>query len=99
MNKFQRSWLLLKSSFAIIFQNNQLLVFPILIFSCTVIIIGSFLLPPVLRPTGHSYGSAAHWQAISHSLFANSPDANGQRAGFTPGAMAYFAFLYFLAMF
>ena len=43
--------------------------------------------------------AAAHWQAISHSLFANSPDANGQRAGFTPGAMAYFAFLYFLAMF
>src|SRR5436190_6575013 len=101
MNKLQRSWLLLKSSLSIISQNKQLLVFPIVIFVCTVAIIGFFLLPPVLRPTGHSYASAAHWQAISHSLFTSSPNgaANGERVGFTPAAMAYFAFLYFVAMF
>src|SRR5206468_6120983 len=63
--------------------------------------IGFFLLPPVLRPTGHSYASAAHWQAISHSLFTSSPNgaANGERVGFTPAAMAYLAFLYFVSMF
>src|SRR5438552_3489813 len=101
MNKLQRSWLLLKSSLSIIFRNKQLLVFPIMIFACTVMIVGFFLLPPVLRPTGHSYASAAHWQAISHSLFTSSSNAgvNGERVRFTPVAMAYLAFLYFLSMF
>src|SRR5207245_11756083 len=101
MNKFQRSWLLLKSSLSIISQHQQLLAFPVLIFACTVAIVGFFLLPPVLRPTGHSYASAAHWQAISHSLFTSSPNgaANGERVGFTPAAMVYLAFLYFVSMF
>jgi hypothetical protein len=61
-----------------------------------------FLAPVVLRPTGYSYASAQHWQAISHSLFTQSPDAaagNGSRIGLTPGAMVYLAFLYFVSMF
>ena len=97
MSKFQRSWLLLKSSLSVIAANKQLLVFPIVIFTCTVTIITFFLAPPLLRPTGYSYLSAEHWQAISHSLFTdNGP--NGQ-AGFTPAAAVYMGFLYFLAMF
>src|SRR2546421_67864 len=92
MNKFQRSWFLLKSSLSIIGRNKELLVFPIVIFTCTVLIILFFLAPPVLRPTGYSYTSAAHWQAISHSLFTQGPNAAGNHDGhisFTPGALVY----------
>src|SRR5215510_2259492 len=96
MNKFQRSWLLLKSSLSVIGSNRQLLVFPVVIFTCTVTIIAFFLAPPLLRPTGHPYFSAEHWQTISHSLFAKG--ANGE-AQFTPAALVYSGFLYFLAMF
>ena len=97
MSKFQRSWLLLKSSLSVIGANKQLLVFPIVVFACTVTIITFFLAPPLLRPTGHPYLSAEHWQAISHSLFTDK-GPNGQ-ADFTPAALVYLGFLYFLAMF
>jgi len=66
MGKFQRSWLLLKSSLLIIARNKQLLAFPVLIFSLTVIIVLFFLAPAVFRPTGYSYsrGSSA-WPGAS----------------------------------
>jgi len=102
IGKFQRSWLLLKSSLSIIASNKQLLVFPIVIFSLTVVIVLFFLAPAVLRPTGYSYTQPEHWQAISHSLFTRSEDAAGQHTseyGFTPAAVAYLALLYFVAMF
>src|SRR6266550_5736106 len=102
MNKLQRSWLLMKSSLSVIGRNKQLLIFPMVIFACTAVIVLFFLAPPVLRPTGYSYTSAAHWQAISHSLFTQSSDAtgtNGNHVAFTPAALAYLTFLYFLSMF
>ena len=99
MNKLQRSWLLLKSSLSIIGRNKQLLVFPVIIFTCTVAIVIFFLAPPVLRPTGYSYTSAQHWQAIYHSLFTDSNTGGREHVAFTPGALAYLAFLYFVAMF
>ena len=102
MGKFQRSWLLLRSSLSIIARNKQLLIFPIAIFSLTVVIVLFFLAPAVLRPTGYSYTQAEHWQAISHSLFTRSEDAAGQHGsqfGFTPAAIAYLALLYFVSMF
>ena len=100
MNRFQRSWLLFKSSLAIIARNPKLLMFPIVIFICTSVILFFFLAPPLLRPTGHSYLSAEHWQTISHSLFTSSdaPGGQGASAGFTRGALAYGVFLYFVAM-
>ena len=102
MSRFQRSWQLFKSSLFIIARNKRLLVFPIIIFFLTMMIILFFLAPVVLRPTGYSYASAQHWQAIGHSLFTQSPDAaagNNSRVGLTPGAMVYLAFLYFVSMF
>jgi hypothetical protein len=102
MSRFQRSWRLFKSSLFIIARNKQLLVFPIIIFFLTMMIILFFLAPAVLRPTGYSYASAQHWTAIGHSLFTQSPDAatgNNSRVGLTPGAMVYLAFLYFVSMF
>src|SRR5258705_12922208 len=103
MNKLKRSWMLLKSSLSIIARNKQLLVFPIVIFICTLTIILFFLAPPVLRPTGHPYTSAEHWQAISHSLFTQSPDivaGGGNKAlVVSPGALALLVFLFFFLMF
>ncbi len=100
MNKFQRSWLLLKSSLSVIARNKELLVFPIVTFFCTVVIALFFLAPPLLRPTGYSYVSGAHWQAISHSLFTSSSGGHHpDQVTLTPGAMAYGVFLYFGAMF
>jgi hypothetical protein len=101
MDKLQRSWVLLKSSLAIIGRNKQLLVFPITIFVCTIVIMLFFLAPPVLRPTGHSYLSVEHWQIINHSLFQKGIDGAGghSQITFTPAAMAYLAFLYFVSMF
>src|SRR5437016_1932260 len=102
MNKFQRSWILLKSSLSIIGRNKELLVFPIVIFICTAAIALFFLAPPLLRPTGYSYASAQHWRAISHSIFQHSAEASGQSGGqtvLTRGAMYYLVFLYFLSMF
>jgi hypothetical protein len=104
MGKFQRSWLLLKSSLSIIARNKQLLAFPVLIFSLTVIIVLFFLAPAVFRPTGYSYTQPEHWQAISHSLFTHSEDVAGpgqhrSQTGFTPAAVAYLALLYLVSMF
>ncbi len=99
MNKFQRSWFLLKSSLSIIGRNKQLLVFPLITFICTVAIVGFFLAPPILRPTGHPYTSSAHWQAIYHSLFTDSAGAGRGQSPFTTGALVYLGFLYFVAMF
>ena len=101
MSRFQRSWQLFKSSLFIIARNKQLLVFPIIIFFLTMMIFLFFLAPVVLRPTGYSYASAQHWQAIGHSLFTQAPDAagNNSRGSLTPGAMVYLAFLYFVSMF
>ena len=101
MGKLQRSWCLFKSSLSIIARNKQLLVFPIVIFSLTVVIALFFLAPAALRPTGFSYTQAEHWQAIGNSLVTKTDGTGPGRgtAGFTPGALAYLAFLYFVSMF
>src|ERR1041385_3478831 len=99
MNKFQRSWLLLKSSLSIIARNKQLLVFPIVIFVCTTAIVAFFLLPPILRPTGYSYTSAEHWKAISNSLFTETGGGGRTHFTLTPAAMIYSGLVYFVAMF
>src|ERR1043165_5994887 len=99
MNRFQRSWLLLKSSLAVISRNKQLLVFPAVIFVCTTAIVLFFLAPPILRPTSHSYTSAEHWKAIGHSLFTERHDGGQGHFVLTRGAMFYVGLVYFIAMF
>jgi len=99
MNAFERSWSLLKSSLSIIARNKQLLVFPFVTFVCTAAILFFFLGPPLFRPTGYSYVSAQHWQAIGHSLFEKAPSGNGGQLVLTPGATIYLAFMYLISMF
>src|SRR4051794_16988908 len=101
MNRFQRSWLLVRSSLLVIGENKKLIVFPAAIFICTVMFVLFFVAPPVLRPTGHSYMSAEHWKAVRHSLFQNTAPAagNNSQVVLTRGASVYVVFLYFVAMF
>ncbi len=101
-SRFQRSWMLFKSSVRVIQENRKLLVFPIVIAVCTLVITLFFVAPAVLRPTGHGYAEAAHWQSIGDSLFTpGAPAEDGQPSnpGLTPAAMGYLALLYFVSMF
>jgi hypothetical protein len=101
IGKFQRSWQLFKSSLAIMASNKRLLAFPVVVFFFTILILLFFLAPVVLRPTGFSYASAQHWQAVSHSLFSETTDAHGRvvQSSLTPGAIIYLAVMYFVSMF
>jgi len=103
MNKLERSWLLLKSSLQVIFRNKVLLVFPVLIFTLTLLIALFFLVPFVLRPTGFAYTQAGHWVTISESLFHSQTITRNHQTvhveGLTPLAIACLCVMYFVTMF
>jgi hypothetical protein len=115
MNKFQRSWQLFKSSLTVMRRDKQLLLFPILTTACTMLAALLFLFPVAFQPTGHSYASAEHWQAVGNSMFSasNAEDPGpgkvevsynrqGRQYGIKqvrPLAAAYFLVVYFVSMF
>ncbi|HXF11182.1 MAG TPA: DUF6159 family protein [Desulfuromonadaceae bacterium] len=100
MNKFMRSWQLFKSSLSIMNRDKQLLLFPIVTFICSILIVLFFLVPVTLRPTGYAYTSAQHWHVIGHSLFVPTTDFNGRaKETLSPMAMGYLAIMYFISMF
>src|SRR5437764_1452590 len=102
MSKFQRSWLLFKSSISIITHNKQLLFFPIIIVLASTVIMLFFIAPALLRPTGFSYGSIEHWKAVGSMFFTVSPGSHGPETVhivYSPTADAYLGFLYFVSMF
>ncbi|HEU5396833.1 MAG TPA: DUF6159 family protein [Verrucomicrobiae bacterium] len=101
MNRFTRSWLLFKTSLAIMAGNKKLVAFPIVTFFLTILIVLFFLAPVALRPTGDSYGSSQHWRTITQSLFVQTTDANGHvtHSGLSPVAVFYLAVMYFVSMF
>jgi hypothetical protein len=109
MNKFQRSWLLFKSSLTVMMQNKTLLVFPIVSFVCTVLIVLFFLMPVAFQPTGHSITTAQHWERVYHSAVQSTGNSVADEdTGLTspkeelrlqPKAWAYLVALYFVCMF
>ena len=101
MSKFQRSWLLFKSSLLVIARSKQLLVFPIVIFALTIVIALFFIAPVVLQPTGHGYAQAEHWKAVGQRIFSESTvaETGATETSLSKGAMIYAAFLYFVSMF
>ncbi len=101
MGKFERSWLLFKSSISVIARNKQLLLFPVVISVLSVVIMLFFVAPAALWPTGHSYASLEHWQTIGSTFFSvsNGIGTHGSRITYSPAALAYLAFLYFVSMF
>lgn len=99
MNRFQRSWLLFRSSLMVIVRNKELLIFPIFISLASAVILLFFFAPAVLWPTGHSYFSAEHWQALGHKFFTKTGTAGRTQFTYSPVAIAYLVFLYFVSMF
>ena len=99
MNRFQRSWLLFRSSLMVIVRNKELLIFPIFISLASAVILLFFFAPAVLWPTGHSYLSADHWQALGHKFFTKTGTAGREQFTYSPVAIAYLVFLYFVSMF
>jgi len=99
MNRFERSWLLFRSSLLVIVRNKELLIFPIFITAATTVILLFFLAPAVLLPTGHSYLSAEHWQALGTKYFHHTSGAGSGQLTYSPLAIAYLVFLYFVSMF
>ena len=69
MSRFKRSWLLLKISLRVIFQNKKLLIFPVIISVLTLGILLFFLAPVALRPTGYAYTESKHWEKVGSGLF------------------------------
>jgi hypothetical protein len=98
MNRFERSWMLFKSSLMVIVRNKELLIFPIFISAATAVILLFFLAPAALWPTGHSYFSWEHWQSLGHTFFTKSGSGPNQ-ISFSPAAVAYLVFLYLVSMF
>ncbi len=97
MNRFERSWLLFKSSLAVIFRNKELLVFPIFISIASFFILLFFLAPIAFWPTAHPFTTAEHWREIGNTFFHSS--GNGGKVSYSPVAIAYGAVFYLVSMF
>ena len=101
MGKFQRSWMLFRTSLSVIFNHKQLIVFPIVISALMVVIVLFFMAPVALMPTGHSVLTVEHWQAVGHALFVENGinDSGRPAVRLSSGAMVYLVFLYMVSMF
>ena len=111
MNKIKRSGKLLKAAFAVLFREKKLLLFPIIATGLALVVAMFFILPIVLYPTGHSYLSVQHWQALADEFLLGSgavPTAQLMLVTKTgaifffanhPWAAPFFAAAYFVSMF
>ncbi len=61
-------------------QHKKLLLFPLVISVATVGILGFFLVPVVLQPTGYSYTDAAHWKAVAASVLTQESMADLEKS-------------------
>lgn len=68
MDRFRRSWELARTSFYVMMRNKTLLLFPILITVLTIFMVILFMMPVAFQPTGHSYFSPQHWEAVGKSV-------------------------------
>jgi hypothetical protein len=107
MEKLKRSWLLFKTSVHVIAHNKTLLVFPILSFCLTALIILFFLTPVAFIKTGFRYDQFEHWKAVGQTFFTTTHEVvnqvgNTHSSGelrFKPIGMILAAALYLLCMF
>src|SRR5262245_37977786 len=103
MSKFQRSWLLFKSSVFVIARNKKLLHVPILTAVLTFSILLFLLTPDALQKTGYGYSQDQHWKAVGQTIFTETSTAgkNGtsERLQLRPRGVVYAVIMYFLSMF
>jgi hypothetical protein len=83
----------------VILRNKELLIFPIFITAATGVILLFFLAPAVLLPTGHSYLSVEHWQTLGEKYFHRTSGVGAHQLSYSPLAIGYLVFLYFVSMF
>jgi hypothetical protein len=105
MNKIKRSGRLLKASFAVLLRERKLLLFPCIATGLAAVVALFFIAPIVLQPTGYSYSSAKHWEALLDSLPFKQMQFGNVKIG-TPAAATphywltpFFAVAYFTSMF
>lgn len=98
--KLARSWSIFTSSLQVVGQHKKLLLFPLISFACSVIILLFFVAPTLLYPSGHSWHEAAHWQAVG-SLFGTLPDSGVDARSVHLTGLAYgvIAAIYLVSMF
>ncbi len=110
MNKIKRSSRLLKASFAVLFREKKLLLFPFITIALAIIIALFYIAPIALYPTGHSYFSTAHWSTLGEMLVQPAKHTSGQsvKIGETGMMVAlsshwwatpFFTLVYFTSMF
>lgn len=75
MNKIKRSGRLLKASFAVLFREKKLLLFPFIATALAAVVALFFIAPIVFYPTGHPAFSAAHWSALADKVSAFLPSS------------------------
>jgi hypothetical protein len=98
--KFSRSWRLFVDSCQIIGRQPKLLLFPLVTFFCTILIVLFFLAPAALLPTGHAWGHGEHWKAALQRLVEFGPADGATRHGSLTGfGFAYVVVLYLTSMF
>ena len=97
MNRFQRSWELLKCSVSVVGRNRKLLLFPILVTFLMGIISLLVIAPIALWHTGYGYMEAAHWQTVAHRWAAW--DAGGKNLSVNPSGYALLAGIYLVSTF
>ena len=105
MNKFKRSWLLFKTSIAVIQQNKRLLVFPILTLGFTFLILLFFITPVVFQPTGYHVNQPEHWKAVGGMFFVEQTtatpgggEASSTTVSLKPAGMVGAVLVYFVSM-
>src|ERR1043165_6281153 len=86
-SKFQRSWILFKTSVLIVLKHKKLLVFPVLTLFLTAIILLFFVTLIALQKTGYSYSQFAHWKAVGQTMFVETAS---DRTGGRPPVLIHF---------
>ncbi len=102
------SWELFKITLRVISANKRLLLFPLVTSAATLVLVAFFLAVPILafvaQPTGHSYFTAAHWQAIFGSVqnidaLVQRMEAPENKVILSVTATLYTVAIYFTSMF
>jgi hypothetical protein len=100
-SKFERSWTIAKLCLSVLSRNKSLLAFPIVTFVFSIFVIGLFVAPLALTPTGHSVLDPQHWEQIGAKFFSSETthDGSSARVSFQISGWVYWSLLYLGSMF
>jgi hypothetical protein len=99
LSKFDRSWQLIRRSFDVIGRNRKLLLFPVVSFAFTLVIVLFFVAPVFLLSLGISFWDPGHWTAFAQRMGAEGGSAGRAGSPVIQGTTALFlAGVYLVAM-